>query len=143
MHRFIENKTIGTASSCDLKIEGEGVQPAHARLALRSDGSLWLLAEDNCELHLNRGSGWTTATRIRLCEGDQVRIGSADFDLSAAAAIFSAAPMNVEQKPPTNVPGANAPRPLVAPSEVLERPRRNPGTGQVEHQNERPQENTQ
>lgn len=143
MHRFIEHKTVGAAPSCDLQVAGEGVADNHARLALRSDGSIWLLAEEGCSLRLERGAGWLGATRIRLCEGDRVEVGASAFDVAAAAAIFSATPLSPEQLPASTVSGLDSPRPLAAPGEVMERPRRNPGTGQVEHQQSRPEEDNE
>lgn len=119
MYRFLEFTAIGGA-----------------RLALRSDGALWVLAGDEAggAFLIDRGSGWVRARRVRLCRGDRLRVGDADYDAGALCALIGIeTPHTGVAAPASRVPGLAAPEPLRAPADMLEKLRRNPGTGQIEH----------
>lgn len=119
MHRFLEFTALGGA-----------------RLALRSDGALWVLAgnEAGGAFLINRGSGWVRARRVRLCHGDRFRVGDADYDAKALCALIGIeTPETSVAAPASRVPGLAPPDPLSVPEDVLAKPRRNPGTGQIEH----------
>ena len=134
MHRFIEFRSIGSSPECDLVFNSPGVQARHLRLALRADGGLWLLGNTlRHSFELNRGQGWLTAMRTRLCTGDRIRLGDSEIPLATLCAPFGIE--ESDRAPPLEmaVPGHAAPVPLVAPSDALDRPRRNASTGQIEH----------
>lgn len=119
MHRFLEIRTIG-----------------EARLALRSDGALWVLADDAAggALLVDRGCGWVRARRVRLCHGDRVRVGDADYDADALCTLIGVeTPESGGPAPISRIPGLAAREPLRVPADMLEKRRRNPGTGQIEH----------
>jgi hypothetical protein len=119
MHRFLQSRPLGS----------------FAKLALRSDGSLWLLAaDDELDIEIQRGADWRAARRLRLCRGDRIRLDATELDLASVCAQFDTDPeTSLEQTAlESAIPGLREPIPLSAPREVVERPRRNPGTGQVE-----------
>lgn len=121
IHRFLEFQPTG-----------------NARVALRADGSIWLIANPGGVFELNRGHGWVTALRQQLCRGDRVRIEGREM-----AAAELCAMVGVEEQPAQagrrekmilkcSIPGVESPEPLFAPARVVDNARRNPGTGQVE-----------
>jgi len=135
MYRFLEFKSLGRSPKCDLSFGNEQVHEVHARLALRSDGSIWLLAVDSgSEVLVDRGSGWVASTRLRLCRGDRIRMGATELALDQLCALLDMDPEESAKEAAleSDIPGIVGPVPLSAPRGVLERPRRNPGTGQVE-----------
>jgi hypothetical protein len=135
MHRFLEFKTLGASPKCDLPVSDTQVHEVHARLALRSDGSIWLLAGDSGGvIQLDRGRGWAAATRLRLCRGDRIRLGATELALEQLCALLGTDPQESAEgvAVESGVPGIAGLAPLSAPRRVMERPRRNPGTGQVE-----------
>ena len=135
MHRFLEFKTLGRSPKCDLAFGDHQLEEVHARLALRSDGSIWLLAANpGGKIQVERGSAWLAATRLRLCRGDRIRLGESELALDQLCALLGVSPEELlgGQALDSEIPGVDGPWPLSAPRRVLERPRRNPGTGQVE-----------
>ena len=106
----------------------------NARVALRSDASIWLMAHDCATLVVDRGGGWQRARRIRLCEGDRVRIGKSEVTVADLCLSLG---IDVDQARGgvSTVKGLTepaAPVPLSAPASVIDDARRNPGTGQIE-----------
>lgn len=128
MERFIEFRAIGSEPDCDLTVEADGVAGKHARLALRSDGSLVLMDNSRAELWLSRGGSWVRARRVRLCAGDRVRLGVHEIPLVKLAGLFMA-------EMPELASGTQWPVPLNVASSTRPDARRNPGTGQVEASN--------
>lgn len=123
MHRFLEFRTVAS--------HGYGV-----RVALRSDGALWVLAGEgeNGDFLVDRGAGWLRANRVRLCRGDRLRLGDEEFGADALGALFGIeTPLATHPESGSRVPGLEAPVPLRVPEDVIEKPRRNAGTGQIEH----------
>lgn len=119
MHRFLEYRNLGDA-----------------RLALKSDGTLWVLSgtDGRNEFLVDRGRGWVRARRIRLCRGDRLRVGDSEFSAQALCALFGIeTPAAGGSVHPSRIPGLSAPEPVRVPADVLDKPRRNPGTGQIEH----------
>ena len=106
----------------------------NARVALRSDASIWLIADEGARLSLNRGSGWVDAHRLRLCAGDRIRTGETGLSLAELleALGVDAAQAGAGARSERDVPGSTTPVPLVAPAELINQARRNPGTGQIE-----------
>lgn len=124
MHRFLEFRTVGSHGASH-----------QARVALRSDGTLWALAGEgkNAAFQIDRGAGWLRATRVQLCRGDRLRLGDEVLDADALGALFGIeTPLATRPVPGSRVPGLPAPVPLRVPEDAFEKSRRNPGTGQIE-----------
>lgn len=121
MHRFLKFQPLG-----------------NVRVALRADGSVWLIANPGAAFELNRGGGWQGAVRQQLCEKDRVRIEGKEVPLVELSGqvgvkpLMDAAEIQDKPVPESIIPGVESPRPLFAPARVVDNARRNPGTGQVE-----------
>ncbi|MDX1555626.1 MAG: FHA domain-containing protein [Xanthomonadales bacterium] len=133
MHRFIEFRTIGRGSHCDLAVDGEGVVGKHARAALRADGALWLLGAGG-DVFVDRGSGWRQADRLQLCAGDRIRLGETELPAADICRLFGTAPTTASSQsgPTSRLAGIHAPQPLFIPGGEMTKQRRNPDTGQLE-----------
>lgn len=126
MERLLEIRTIGRAANCDLVLAEEGIEDEHARVALGSGGGLVLIQDAvKGTTALNRGYGWVDTRRIRLCQGDCIRVGSTEIPVDALTALFTGRIKAVETAP-------GQPRPLVLVTGAREHSKRNPGTGQIE-----------
>lgn len=139
MTRTLESKSIGRAPSCDLVIDHPSVSDVHARLALQADGGLLLLDQGSeSGLGIDRGCGWRRAVKVRLCAGDRIRIGDAEAPLARLAGLFSpgaeAGPPRGRKAFESMVPGVEVPLPLNLGAARRGRLRRNPFTGQIEHE---------
>lgn len=117
MHRYIDTRTI------------EGV-----RLALRSDGAIWIQSEhgEPGDLQLDRGAGWLAADRIHLCHGDRLRLGATTMSSDEVCRLFEVEDPTPGKASQTGADGNGAPRPIRISDASLEKARRNPGTGQIE-----------
>lgn len=135
MHRFLDYRTIGRAAQCDLVLDDPGVTDIHARLALRADGAIWLLGDAERPCLVDRGSGWAAATRLCLCAGDRIRLAGCELSPAELCRLFGVEPeqLGAGETIASEVPGLPAPAPLLLRPEVLEKARRDPGTGQIEH----------
>jgi len=104
------------------------------RAALRSDASIWLIAQQGGHVSVDRGSGWVRASKLRLCRDDRIRIGKSDIELSELCSglgiDYKQARDATDQK--NGSPGAAALIPLSVPASVIDNARRNPDTGQIE-----------
>ena len=135
MNRFVQFRTIGRGRGCDLVLDRKGVAEVHARAALRTDGALWLLAHEG-GLGLNRGGDWIVANRLWLCARDRVRLGEVELEAEDICALFGLNAQQASCRPglEIRVPGLADLQPLAVPFEHLDQLRRNPDTGQPEHQ---------
>jgi hypothetical protein len=117
MHRFLEFQPIGSA-----------------RVALRNDGSIWLIANVGDFFQIDRGSGWCNANRLRLCAQDRIRVDESEVTPDQLCGLLGVNPgQAVTRQPLTSaIPGITAPTPLSAPASIIDNARRNPGTGQIE-----------
>jgi hypothetical protein len=136
MHRFIEFRTIGAAPNSNLAVSGQGVQDIHARLALRADCAFWLLGVGSATFEVNRGAGWLATRRVQLCAGDRIRLGHEELGPEVLGALFGVEPRRAAGPPVTVIHAGSysgpSLMPIFAPAEVMDRPRRNPDTGQIE-----------
>lgn len=134
MHRFLETWTIGRGAGCDLVVEAPGVAELHARLARRADGAIWLLAANGERCMVDRGHGWAAATRLWICAGDRIKLGSFELTREAIGGLLGAAAGELEKSGSieSELPATPAPTPLRVPPERATKARRDPGTGQVE-----------
>lgn len=98
----------------------------NARIALRSDASVWLIANEGEHFEVNRGNDWVQAIRLRLCEGDRIRADGLEITLADLCA-----KVDIRLQTAGNDAGTD-PVPLSAPASVIDNARRNPGTGQIE-----------
>lgn len=106
----------------------------NTRVALRSDASIWLIAQRDGDVSVDRGSGWATANKLRLCRDDRVRIGESGISLSELCSRlgvdFQQACDSTEKK--NDFSDSKALMPLSVPASVIDNARRNPDTGQIE-----------
>ncbi|HKJ17205.1 MAG TPA: hypothetical protein VJ984_07650 [Xanthomonadales bacterium] len=120
MHRFLKFQPFG-----------------NTRVGLRADGSIWLIANHEESFEVCRSSDWLKVLRLRLCDGDRVRIQGNEeklLHLCGLVGVVQPALLSVTGKDAalsSNIPDIKSPRPLSAPAEVIDNARRDPGTGQV------------
>lgn len=123
--------SIGRGGECDLRLADETVSRRHASLSLRADGRLrlsdldsangtWVLEED----------GWRRLSEETLDPDREVRFGQHRARLRELLAPFPAFVLALEEEG-----SAGTLRLDDSPDdERLERPRRNPHTGEIEEQ---------
>ena len=112
MHRFLKYTSAGSA-----------------RVALRSDASIWLTSGESDHISLNRGNGWVQARRLCLCHEDRVRVGETEY---SPAELCGRLGVELNQAGNDAVSEHTFPTPVTAPASVIDNARRNPGTGQIE-----------
>ena len=77
--------TLGTGSSCDVRLADDGVRPQHAVLHVRSDGS-WVEGLDGARVVVDG----RTAARHGLADGSRLRLGTARFGVRTSTGDGSA-----------------------------------------------------
>lgn len=120
-------KTCGRDAACDLVVDDATVSRVHTRISLADDGVVWV--QDNGSSNgtfLHRCDRWTRVGKASLCIGDGIRFGDLEVPLEDITALFAGAtrlrlrarrfPFQVKS----------------APTEQINKPRRNPATGRVE-----------
>jgi pSer/pThr/pTyr-binding forkhead associated (FHA) protein len=132
-------KTIGRETSCDLVIEHTTASRLHARVELAEDGSVWVVDADSRNgTFLNRNDASIRIHKVTLCVGDRIRFGDHEVPLQYLTAVFGRR-ANIRlgeqhfslrhgQKSTTPATGWDEPGPS------LQKPKRNPLTGQIEEE---------
>jgi hypothetical protein len=117
MHRFLKYVTVDKA-----------------RLALRSDASIWLIAQGESDFSVNRGEGWVRAAKIRLCSNDGIRIGGSEVSVSELCSELGIDYGQVcdSTERTAHAIGERSLVPLSVPDSIIDDARRNPETGQIE-----------
>lgn len=120
-------KTCGRDSGCDLVVDDTTVSRIHARISLADDGVVWV--QDNNSSNgtcLYRCDRWTRVEKASLCIGDGIRFGDLEVPLEDITALFAGAPR-------LRLRARRFPfQARSAPTEQINKPRRNPATGRVE-----------
>jgi pSer/pThr/pTyr-binding forkhead associated (FHA) protein len=130
-------KTIGRAADCDLVLEHESVSRRHAGIEVTAEG--YLAVQD---LHssngtfLHRNGRWIRSRKVILGTQDRIRFGDHEVSLDRLVSLFGAQ-SRVRLREGYSVRGKpllfdHFPGDLPKPKIVLENPRRNPLTGDIE-----------
>lgn len=137
-HTDMENsgKTIGRASDCDLVLEDDSISRRHARIEVTHEGYLCVQdARSRNGTFLHRNGRWIRTRKVILGTQDRIRFGEFEVPLSRLVELFGNHSIRLREgysvrgKPllfDTNL--ADLPKPKI----VLENPRRNPLTGDIE-----------
>jgi pSer/pThr/pTyr-binding forkhead associated (FHA) protein len=132
-----ETLTIGRASDCDLVLDHPSVSRLHATVETTADG--YLAVQDGASSNgtfLHRNGRWIRVRKVILGAEDRIRFGSQELPLERLVGLFSRHG-RVRLREGYSVRGkpllfedwqGELPRPRV----VLENPRRNPLTGDIE-----------
>jgi len=137
--RILNVKTIGRETSCDLVIEHSSASRQHASIELSADGSVWLADADSRNgMFLNRNDAWIRVSRVTLCVGDRVRFGDHEVPLHQLTALFGKRAIvslgeqhfSLRQGKRTNTKKSG----WDDPGPSLQKPQRNPVTGQIEEE---------
>ena len=132
-----ETRTIGRAADCDVVLDHASVSRLHATVQTTADGYLSVLDGDSSNgTYLHRNGRWIRVRKVILGTGDRIRFGEQELPLEHLVGLFGHRASvrlregySVRGKPLVfdDRPG-EPPRPRV----VLENPRRNPLTGDIE-----------
>lgn len=138
-HTDMENsgKTIGRASECHLVLEDDSVSRLHAHIEVTPEGYLCVqdaLSSNGTFLH--RNSRWIRTRKVILGTQDRIRFGECEVSLDQLVELFGNR-SRVRLREGYSVRGKpllfdDAPTDLPKPKIVLENPRRNPLTGDIE-----------
>ena len=129
-------RTLGRSAQCDLRLNHASVSRLHATVRATPEGYLALRdAGSRNGLFLHRNGRWIRAQRVILGSEDRVRLGEQEVSLQQLVALFGERSRvrlregySVRGRPLLFEPAAEAQRPRT----VLEHPRRNPLTGDIE-----------
>ena len=130
-------KTIGRESNCDLVIEDTTASRHHANIELAEDGSVWVVDADSRNgSFLNRNDAWIRFRKVTLCVGDRIRLGDYEVPLQQLAGVFGKrADVKLGEQHFSLRQGRKGSRKLTGwdePGNSLQKPKRNPLTGQIE-----------
>jgi len=130
-------KTIGREAACDLVLEHTAASRTHARLELAEGGSLWVVDADSRNgTFLHRNDNWIRVRRVTLCVGDRIRFGDCEVPLQQLTAVFGTrAKIRLGAKHFSLRQGRQGSKSFAGwdePGPSLQKPRRNPLTGQIE-----------
>jgi hypothetical protein len=134
----MKTKTIGSWSQCDLVVEGEQVSPVHAHVQLGSDGYLSVLdAGSDHGTFLQRNNQWIRIMKVELGSRDRIRCGESEVEVSQLVELFGErVRVQLRDNQSLRLPTRLAERlEAVKARVVIERPRRNPETGNIEEVN--------
>ena len=130
-------KTIGRASDCSLVLEHNSVSRRHAAVEVTAEGYLSVQDTDSSNgTYLHRNGRWIRCRKVVLGAQDRIRFGQEEVELDRLVDLFSSR-HKVRLREGFSARGkplvfddllAELPKPKV----VLENPRRNPLTGNIE-----------
>jgi pSer/pThr/pTyr-binding forkhead associated (FHA) protein len=130
-------KTIGRGSECDLVLKHDSVSRFHAGIEVTDEGYLAVRdSQSSNGTFLHRNGHWIRTRRVILGTQDRIRFGDHEVALSELIGLFSDR-SRVQLREGYSVRG----KPLLfdqlldglpKPKIVLENPRRNPLTGDIE-----------
>jgi hypothetical protein len=133
----MKTRSIGSSNQCDLVVEGETVSPIHAQVQLGQDGYLTVLdAGSDHGTFLQRNKQWIRVLKVELGSRDRIRCGETEVDLNQLVDLFGER-VRVQLRDSQNLrmPAIMAERLAAAKTRVtIERPRRNPETGNIEEE---------
>jgi pSer/pThr/pTyr-binding forkhead associated (FHA) protein len=132
-----DKRTIGRATDCDIVLDHHSVSRAHATVQATPDGYLAVMDSDSSNgTFLHRKGRWIRVRKVVLGTQDRIRFGDQELPIQQLVELFDHQDRirlregySVRGKPLVfeDWPG-DAQRPRV----VLENPRRNPLTGDIE-----------
>jgi hypothetical protein len=133
--------SIGRSQACELHLEHDSVSRRHATVQLTEEG--YLAVQDNNSSNgtfLQRNGRWVRAKRVVLGTQDRIRFGELDVPLDRLVELFGKR-SNVRLREGYSARGKplvfdDYPGELPKPRVVLENPRRNPVTGDIEEYRE-------
>jgi len=131
----MKTKTLGSWDRCDLVLDGESVSPLHAHLQLSDDGRLTLIdAGSDHGSFVQRNGQWIRFMKVELGQGDHLRFADEEVTLDGLVALFGEhVRIQLRDSQALRIPALLAERLAAAERRVvLERPRRNPHTGNIE-----------
>jgi pSer/pThr/pTyr-binding forkhead associated (FHA) protein len=130
-------KTIGRASECNLVVDHESVSRIHANIEVTGEGYLAVQdARSSNGTFLHRNGRWIRTRKVILGSQDRIRFGVHEVPLDRLIELFGNQ-SRVRLREGYSVRGkpllfedmlADLPKPKI----VLENPRRNPITGDIE-----------
>lgn len=133
-------KTVGRASECDLVLDHDSVSRAHANIEVTEEGYLAVKDMHSSNgTYLHRNGRWIRARKVILGSQDRIRFGNHEVSLESLVELFGNH-SRVRLREGYSVRGkpllfddvlADLPKPKI----VLENPRRNPLTGDIEENN--------
>ena len=138
-HTDMDNsgKTIGRASDCHLVLDDDSVSRLHANIEVTSEGYLCVNdAHSSNGTFLQRNGRWIRTRKVILGTQDRIRFGDHEVPLDQLIDLFGNR-ARVQLREGYSVRGkpllfddilADLPKPKI----VLENPRRNPLTGDIE-----------
>ncbi|MBT8039742.1 MAG: FHA domain-containing protein [Xanthomonadales bacterium] len=132
-----DSKRIGRATGCELRLEHDSVSRLHASVEVTEEGYLAVFDNDSSNgSFLHRNGRWVRVKRVVLGTQDRIRFGEEEVVLDRLVDLFDQR-SRVRLREGYDVRG----KPLVfesftgeaaRPRVVLENPRRNPLTGDIE-----------
>jgi pSer/pThr/pTyr-binding forkhead associated (FHA) protein len=138
-----EAKTVGRSPGCSVVLDDRSVSRRHATVQTTEEGYLAVQDTDSSNgTWLHRNGRWIRVRRVILGAGDRVRFGDCEVALERLVELFGER-TGVRLREGWNARG----RPLVfdpavtlsqKPRTVLEHPRRNPLTGDIEENRQPP-----
>jgi hypothetical protein len=133
----MKTKTLGRDADCDIVLDHESVSRIHAQIRLTDEGYLAVQdASSGNGTFLNRNKQWIRIKKVVLGTEDRIRFGEEEIPLQKLVEAFGGH-QRVRLREGYSVRG----KPLVfdqhlldlpKPRIVLENPRRNPITGNIE-----------
>ncbi len=132
-----DSKRIGRARQCELRLEHDSVSRVHATVAVTGEG--YLAVEDRGSSNgsfLHRNGRWVRLQRAVLGTQDRIRFGEEEVPLERLVGLFGEH-SRVRLREGWSVRGKPLlfeafPGEAARPRVVLENPRRNPLTGDIE-----------
>ncbi len=132
-----ESKTAGRSGDCDLVLQHASVSRLHATVTVTEEGFLSVQDADSSNgTFLHRNGRWIRSRRVILGSEDRIRFGDQEVELDRLVGLFGSR-SRVRLREGYSARG----KPLIfddilqdlpKPKVVLENPRRNPLTGDIE-----------
>ena len=132
-----DGKTIGRSGQCDLVLDHDSVSRIHAGIEVTEEGYLAVRDRNSRNgTFLHRNGRWIRSLKVILGAQDRIRFGDYEVPLDQLVSLFGNG-ARVQLREGYSVRGkpllfddilADLPKPKV----VLENPRRNPLTGDIE-----------
>lgn len=132
-----DEKTIGRSGNCDLVLDHDSVSRIHARIEVTEEGYLTVQdQQSNNGTYLHRNGRWIRTLKVVLGTQDRIRFGEQEVPLEQLIDLFGRS-SRVQLREGYSVRGkplvfddalADLPKPKI----ILENPRRNPLTGDIE-----------